>query len=265
MKEFTLPQEWLSSFHFGKPLAVLVMGAGGTGSEVMDQLLRLHLTLRALGNPGLHVTLADGDTVSEFNVGRQRFWPYDIGRNKAEVIVSRFQQFAGVDWGFVPDNLSPQEVIEDLPDLLITCIDSGRLRWDISEYTLECLANSQDSVDHPMFWLDCGNGQVDGQVIFGHLIQGLDCPFRLPNIVDLYPSLEHAEDKDEDSCSHAQAIQKQDFGINLHVASAATNLIWRLIRHGKIEHHGAFVDVKAGITQPLPIDEKQWALFGYTP
>ena len=55
------------------PVTVNLIGAGGTGSQVLTNLARLDVTLRALGHPGLFVTLYDPDIVTEANIGRQLF------------------------------------------------------------------------------------------------------------------------------------------------------------------------------------------------
>ena len=55
------------------PVTVNLIGAGGTGSQVLTCLARLDTALRGLGHPGLFVTLYDPDTVTEANIGRQLF------------------------------------------------------------------------------------------------------------------------------------------------------------------------------------------------
>ena len=82
-----------------RPVTVWLLGAGGTGSELLDGLARLHAALLALGHPGgLQVTVWDGDLVSTANLGRQRFWPVDVGHPKATVLVQRLNLFAGLAW-----------------------------------------------------------------------------------------------------------------------------------------------------------------------
>jgi len=39
------------------PVTVNLVGAGGTGSQVLTCLARLDVTLRALGHPGLHIKI----------------------------------------------------------------------------------------------------------------------------------------------------------------------------------------------------------------
>ena len=80
------------------PVTVNLIGAGGTGSQVLTCLARLDTALRGLGHPGLFVTLYDPDIVTEANIGRQLFGPSDLGQNKAQCLVSRINNFFGNDW-----------------------------------------------------------------------------------------------------------------------------------------------------------------------
>lgn len=68
----------LSPYH---PVTVHVIGAGGTGSQVATNLARWDMALRALGHPGLHVTVFDPDTVSR---GEYRATVVLRLRNRAE-------------------------------------------------------------------------------------------------------------------------------------------------------------------------------------
>jgi PRTRC genetic system ThiF family protein len=81
---------WAPATLLERPIRVLLIGAGGTGGEMLDRLIRLHFGLVRTGHPGgLDVTLWDGDTVSDANIGRQRFAPCDIGYNKADLLIHR--------------------------------------------------------------------------------------------------------------------------------------------------------------------------------
>ena len=81
MKKIHYTDNYLLSPHH--PVSVHIIGAGGTGSQVATNLARMDMALRALGHPGLHVTVFDPDTVSEANIGRQLFSESEIGLNKA--------------------------------------------------------------------------------------------------------------------------------------------------------------------------------------
>ena len=80
------------------PVTVNLIGAGGTGSQVLTCLARLDITLRGLGHPGLFVTLYDPDIVTESNIGRQLFSISDVGLNKAQCLITRINNFFGNDW-----------------------------------------------------------------------------------------------------------------------------------------------------------------------
>ena len=69
-----------------RPVTVNLIGAGGTGSQVLTCLARLDVALRGLGHPGLFVTLYDPDIVTEANIGRQLFSPSDLDRTRRNAL-----------------------------------------------------------------------------------------------------------------------------------------------------------------------------------
>lgn len=76
------------------PVTVFIIGAGGTGSQVVTNLARMNAALQASGHPGLHVTLFDPDTVTQANIGRQLFSEAELGMNKAIAAVTRVNRFS---------------------------------------------------------------------------------------------------------------------------------------------------------------------------
>jgi len=110
-------------------------------------------------------------------------------------------------------------------------------------------------------WLDCGNAQHVGQIVCGNLGDAKD---KLPNLFDLYGELlQGLDEREEDSCSTEAALRKQDMGVNHTIAIQASNLLWQLIRHGEVDHHGCFIDIKHGEVNPLKVNPDVWASFGY--
>jgi PRTRC genetic system ThiF family protein len=82
-----------------KPVRVLVVGAGGTGSAIVMGLPYLDQAMRVWGrSSGLEVVMMDADTVSETNCVRQPFSVSDIGQNKATVLINRINLFWGTRW-----------------------------------------------------------------------------------------------------------------------------------------------------------------------
>ena len=61
------------------PVKVNLIGAGGTGSQVLTALARMNHALTELGHAGLHITLWDDDIVTEANLGRQLFADCELG------------------------------------------------------------------------------------------------------------------------------------------------------------------------------------------
>jgi molybdopterin/thiamine biosynthesis adenylyltransferase len=55
------------------PVTVNLIGAGGTGGQVLTALARMNQALVALNHPGLMVRVFDDDTVTRANLGRQLF------------------------------------------------------------------------------------------------------------------------------------------------------------------------------------------------
>jgi PRTRC genetic system ThiF family protein len=253
MQTFYTPSHLLD-----RPVRVLLVGCGGTGSEVLDGLARMHFAMVALGHPGgLEITAVDGDTVSRSNIGRQRFSASDVGQNKAAVLVHRFNLFYGLSWKAVCGFLKPDDLDRVQFDLLITCVDRASTRVAIGEW-------ARDRQYLESLWLDFGNGASRAQVILGHLSKPVRSKvLRLPNVFDLYPELKTVDDNAEPSCSLAEALHAQDLFVNRFVADAGLAMLWRLFRDGRLEYHGAYLDVSQVSSRPFRIDPETWAFMGY--
>lgn len=240
-------------------VAVVLAGAGGSGSLMLSGLARLDCAIRAIGHPGLEVTVCDPDEVSEANLGRQLFAPADVGRNKAAVLVTRTNAWFGTRWRAAA--AGAERVIEGDQGIVISCVDSARARVNIGK-----AAAQQEA----LYWLDLGNRQADGQVILG--IPPVDerhrrYVYRLPTVLEIYPELQTAEkllDRDAGpSCSLAQALERQELFVNQAVVTPALQLLWLLFRYGRTSWCGAFVNLKTGRMAPLPVDPEAWARFGH--
>ena len=89
-------KHYLNGELLARPVNILLVGAGGTGSRILERLVCLHKALKAKGHPGgLKVTVVDPDIVSNANVGRQAFYSCDVGRYKADVLVNRVSMALG--------------------------------------------------------------------------------------------------------------------------------------------------------------------------
>lgn len=235
---------------------VLLVGAGGTGAYCGSLLAQCNYLLRALSDDMayLEVTVVDPDVVTEFNIGRQGFYPCDIGKPKSKVLVDRLNLGFGTHWRYAVETLescrSPH-----LYDVLFTCVDNIKCR--------QHLGQQYQNVVCETLWIDGGNGRSDGQVIMGHL--GVPkAEEKLPNVFDLYQKvMATAREEPGESCSHQQALHRQDFGVNHMTALLMVQQLWLLLRHGELDHHGNFFDLHEGCVIPLAADADIWRTFGY--
>ncbi len=81
----------------------------------------------------------------------------------------------------------------------------------------------------------------------------------------LYPELADIDDQANraPSCSAAESLSRQWLPINRMVADSAQSLLWMLFRQGRVDIHGAFIDLRSLSVQPLRTDPDVWAGFGW--
>lgn len=244
-------------------ITVLLLGCGGTGSEVLSGLAKLHYVMRATGHPeGLHVVVVDGDTVSPSNIGRQPFCQSDIGLHKSLALTQRYNLHYGLRWEAHPGYLKDaKQLLNKDFDLILTCVDTAAIRVQLAKTLRDSYG------DRNTLWVDFGNSATTAQVVLGHATKYApeEGGLRLPNVYDLYPELETVKDDQGPSCSVAEALKHQDLMVNRFTADCGLQLINRVFRHGSIDYHGAFIDVGRLSIQPMRIDPMLWASMGYTP
>ena len=261
---------------FRQQVRILLAGAGGNGSAMLNGLARMDLALRELGHPGLSVTLCDPDRVSPANVGRQMFSPADVGAFKCDTLIQRVNLFYGLDWTALPQKLDGKTDLgaagQRNMDLLITCVDTAAARRTIGK---ACVSRSHGTFCD--WWLDLGNEARTGQFVLGNLreklnhldftisnkewAEGYQQPEKIPHVLDLFPALADPKFKESNapSCSVAESLRKQDLFINQTVATFALDLLWDWFRRGSITAHGGFINLETKTVRPLPIDPAVWA------
>jgi len=248
-----------------KRIKIAVVGAGGTGGEIMDLLTRLEFGLKAMGGQGIHVSLYDDDIVEAHNLG-QRFGAMDIGHYKSICLVHRINMMYGLDWTALPELFNPEKTAYIDYDIVVGCTDSAKFRVELGRSAQKRISSGWYA-RKSCLWLDLGNGKQSGQCVLGHLSVGEDEAFRLPNVFDLYPDLadERHDNDDQPRCSLAEALQHQDLYINSSLATMSVNLLWQLLVKGKLSHHGLILNTDTLTTTPMMIDKVAWEFYGYTP
>jgi PRTRC genetic system ThiF family protein len=238
-----------------RPVRVLVVGCGGTGSAVASGLPYLHQAMLIAGHPGgLQVTLMDGDIISPTNCVRQPFCLAEVGLAKAVVMVSRLNLFWGMNWTSLPEYLTAEWETANF-DVLIGCVDTRAARAVIHDHVRSWRSRVA-------YWLDIGNSADSGQFVLG---QPLNCrnrrsATRLRTAAEVLPEIiEDSLDNDgAPSCSAIEALERQEPFVNQVLAQHALGLLTRLFRYGRIENHGAFVNLAQNRVQPLPINPAVW-------
>lgn len=244
---------------------------------------------------GLRVTVYDPDTVSPFNVGRQLFYTPDIGQNKAECLVGRVNMTYGVNWKAVTDEYRTEIDLgySHRPDVVISCVDTASARRSLHK---SFWSPRSAIYMQPSYWLDCANLATVGQVVLGQpgkdkedawprnlefnpekaLWKGqyrkqVDGPdpartvyyedkryIRLPCVTELFPDLMDVnfDETNEPSCSMVDALRKQSLFVNRMVSAYALDLLWELIREGKVDNQGVYFNLRTRTSQPVPL--KVW-------
>lgn len=232
-----LPFSWISG---ERPITVLLIGAGGNGSEFFDGMVRLHDGLKAIGGSGLHIIVMDDDDVSESNTIRQRFWAHEVGQNKAVTLVHRINMMMGTSWQAVPNRFVENPANGQF-DLVVTAVDNLATRRAVAK--CEGLAK---------FWLDMGCDVDRGQIVFGqHGDNTMSSHW--PTALAHFPDMATREEpRPVDSCSAADSLMKQDLMINQAVAGAAINMLWKALRTGEMKHNGVMIDLADSFSQAIP-------------
>ena len=246
------------------PVTVNIIGAGGTGSQVLTGMARLDVTLRALGHPGLFVTVYDPDIVTDANIGRQLFGPSDLGLNKSQCLVTRINNFFGNDWkaeaSFYPSVLKEVKRTE-IANITITCTDNIRSRLTLWKFLKKVRKENFSDHSAPIYWMDFGNSQTKGQVIIGTVREKVLQPssqeyIPMPKMNVITEEVDYAKIKEKESgpsCSLAEALEKQDLFINSTLAHIGCDILWKMFKEGKTLYRGAYVNLETLKVTAIPV------------
>lgn len=247
------------------PVTIFVIGAGGTGSQVITNLARMNMALQAMGHPGLHITVFDPDIVTEANIGRQLFSESELGENKAIALVTRINRFFGYTWSAenccYPLRRSRSKNNLMLANIIITCTDNVRSRLDLWQFLRNHRKINLNNEKTPIYWMDFGNTQNTGQVLIGNIRNKISQPtsdkyIPMPkmNVITEEVSYSTIEEKDSGpSCSLAEALRKQDLFINSMLSQVGCNILWKMFKEGRTMHRGAYVNLNTLRVNPIPV------------
>lgn len=247
------------------PISVNLIGAGGTGSQVVTALARMNHALTELNYAGLSVRLWDDDVITEANLGRQLFAESELGLHKSVALTNRINRFFGTNWKAETRKFE-KDSLDRLPEnarasIYISCVDSVKSRFEIADI-LKSLDNRNAYSNRPRYWLDAGNSQYSGQVLLstiGNITQPdsekYETVANLPFVTEEFGELLKNSETEDDtpSCSLAEALEKQDLYINSTLAQMGSSLLWNLFRNGLTENRGFFLNLKDFRSQPIKL------------
>ena len=252
-----IEHELPDAFRSRRPVRVMVVGAGGSGSAMLLGLPYLHQAMLVWGHShGLDVTVVDPDLVSPTNCVRQPFSVSDIGLNKATVLVNRINLFWGLGWRaevvpFAAKMLCLDHSFGAPVDFVIGCVDTRAARRTIADALTAPGARTT-------YYLDLGNNAASGQYVLGQPLNMANRrkAVRLRTVSELFPEIiDTGRGEDElPSCSAMEAIQRQEPYICQTLAASALAMLARLFRYGRIAYHGGFYCAESGVLSALRID-----------
>lgn len=246
------------------PVTVNLIGAGGTGSQLLTALARMNHALTALGRAGLFVRVFDDDQVDTANLGRQLFTTAELGQYKSVALINRINRFFGTNWKaettrYDKQSLKDTQVASAV--ITVSCVDTVKARFEIGEI-LQYLNKNNGGRNRVKYWLDFGNSRSSGQVVLSTLekiTQPASELYRpvesLPLVTQEFKELLNASEKEDNtpSCSLAEALTKQDLFINSALANCGAALLWQMLREGMLFNRGFFLNLADFRTQPLKI------------
>jgi PRTRC genetic system ThiF family protein len=246
------------------PVSVNLIGAGGTGSQLLTALGRMNHALIALNHPGLLVTVFDDDKVERPNLGRQLFTTAELGLYKSVALVNRINRFFGTNWRSVAERYDKGycSLQQGAAILTLSCVDHVDARFEIAEVLQTYHGRMPGHRGRPVYWMDFGNSRDTGQVLLstvGSVKQPESKKYNpvghLPFVTEEFKELLRASEQADHtpSCSLAEALTRQDLFINSALANLGASLLWSLFREGMLFNRGFFLNLKDFRTQPLKV------------
>lgn len=238
---------------------IVVVGVGGTGSEVVKKVARILYERRQQHQTIPEVLLIDPDVVEAKNCGRQMFLEAQIGCGKAEVLAERFNFGLGLAMAWSQEPFDRHQHVQS-GDILIDCVDNYLARREIMACE-GCI-------------ISAGNSYQSGQVVIGNtsqrekVLEALRKPSKdgklsyLPNAGLLLPALlqpEPPQPEPDATLSCAERVQHgtQHLMINDQMAGIIGNYLYNLLNRIPIRHFISYYHAEAMSLNSLPISSDE--------
>lgn len=258
-------------------LAIVLVGAGGTGARIMPPLMQM---LRQ----GDRVAIVDHDIVEDRNLMRQHFVSRDIGQHKASVLAQRYNKPGRVETHAFTGALSVENAPAYMGEMLtaigltsrvarqqigtvfIGAVDNAAARKAINEAAEYCASQ----YGGPVGWIDVGNETRGGQVIMSLRNwltrvradgKDADGQWQVDGMAAM-PQLLQAPAEDTESCG--TRIDLQTVQVNHLSAACALNCLSWLMLGIPYTNVGAFFSTLNSM-QPIPVAKVNWTRKILTP
>jgi PRTRC genetic system ThiF family protein len=120
----------------------------------------------------------------------------------------------------------------------------------------------QDARSRIAYWLDLGNSADIGQFVLGQPLNSRNrrSAHRLRTAAELFPEIVNPSLDDDGipNCSALEALERQEPFVNQVLSYHSLALLTHFFRYGRIEHHGAFVNVRENRVHPIGINPALW-------
>ena len=236
----------------------MVVGLGGTGGFVAEGLCRLLVDKKTT------IYLVDHDKVEERNIGRQNFYPGDLGRFKARVLAERLARQFDREIHYIVNPIEHLP-LEDRSEITIGCVDNPSARNRLQFAGTRTMMGGRYSYQRIGGWyIDAGNSENTGQVLIGNsLLKELNQSF-LPNHVGgpqcvklplptiQQPALLAPVTKEPD-CAEAVTAEEQSPVINRMMSDLVLIFVHKLINQ-KLSWMGAYINLDTGVLSTVNAD-----------
>jgi len=261
---------------------ITLIGCGGTGGYLAQSLARIASDF----DFPINLTFIDGDTVEEKNIGRQNFFPFEIGNNKAQVLAERYSLALATEIRYIDsyiDDSPSNDILSTLftSDIIISAVDSAKARKNIHKTikTIKDKVNNNIGFYNPSFftenkpglmvWIDAGNGQNSGQIILGNTFDMnlLNKQVKKNGTINFipYPSIQEpdlinpkkekeSENNPNLSCAERLALKEQSLTINSIMASAVASIINNLLNQKGVLAHKIIISEEIPAMYPVMIE-----------
>lgn len=199
---------------------VHVVGVGGTGSILLEPLIRL-LTYHQSGTR--RIVLHDGDHFEESNSVRQLFDPRFVGENKATAAALRYQSICPYLVAY-PEYLTYDKFSQNLADhftrsvLVILTVDRDKVRHNI--------IRALDDSDADFACVLPGNEFRTASCVIHQRVAG---KYRFPHPFDTVSNYRDPEDTEPGACGEVAVSSPQLICANFTSAAITLDVVYSLL------------------------------------